>query len=287
MSVAKTRQVLVEVKGGMGNQLFQIAFALHLQGSTGLNPKLIARKNRFVIPEILRLCEHLGLEKADRFERLKAEFGEVLSIGVGNQDLSISELIEKSSGLPRNVILSGYFQNISWPSSVEHNLMSAFSQLYLDESGEKPPAGQKLAWHVRRGDYTTSVNQEIYGLLPLRYYQEASIGHFAQDPEEVVVFCEDRKELDADFQAFVSEKNVDIFDRGSGFSDFKTLIHLSKSENIVIANSTFGWWAAWLSERFGFAKTICFPSPWSRLEIEKPWIPDSWIPIESWLAHDK
>ena len=56
---------------------------------------------------------------------------------------------------------------------------------------------------------------------------------------------------------------------------------MSRCKNFIIANSTYSWWAAWLSESKN--KIILCPDP-VRFDIENYWsqsdlIPRNWIKI--------
>lgn len=65
-------------------------------------------------------------------------------------------------------------------------------------------------------------------------------------------------------------------------SDAETLILMSHASRIVIANSTFSWWAARVN---GSNKTVIAPEKWFRgLPDPEFLIPNNWIKVKSyWL----
>ena len=65
-------------------------------------------------------------------------------------------------------------------------------------------------------------------------------------------------------------------------SDAETLILMSLASRIVIANSTFSWWAARVN---GSNKTVIAPEKWFRsLPDPEFLIPNNWIKLKSyWL----
>lgn len=94
-----------------------------------------------------------------------------------------------------------------------------------------------VALHIRRTDYVTNANHTV---LSLDYYENA-LNEF-DDECEVVIFSDDpdwcinQKLFDSD-RFMVSETNNNYLDM--------CLMTLCKGH--IIANSSFSWWGAWLS----------------------------------------
>ena len=108
-----------------------------------------------------------------------------------------------------------------------------------------------IALHVRRGDYLT--NAKNHPPCTKRYYRRA-LKHFDRH-REVVVFSDDpdwcrRQRLFSGDRFTVSESGDSLVDLCS-----MTLCH-----DFIIANSTYSWWGAWLSENV--EKRVVAPGHW-------------------------
>lgn len=103
------------------------------------------------------------------------------------------------------------------------------------------------AMHVRRGDYVTNPPGTM-NALPLSYYKEA----LAREPEgQLVIFTDDPAYCEQNFP------EADLIFNGEG-QDYVDLFAMAACNRFIISNSTFSWWAAWLS---GLAHVV-YPDPW-------------------------
>lgn len=131
-------------------------------------------------------------------------------------------------------------------------------QLY----GEGIEPIDQVAIHVRRGDY---VNNPFYvDLMQTQYYSRA-MDEFPN--AEFLVFSDDIEWC----------KNQTIFS-GCEFSEGKTEIEdlnlMAGCRGIIMANSSFSWWAAYLSN----AKVIA-PKAWYADKIDRTKLLSSWETI--------
>ena len=64
----------------------------------------------------------------------------------------------------------------------------------------------------------------------------------------------------------------------NGFEDYEDLLSISKCKHQIISNSTFGWWGAWLNNYK--KKNVIFPKNWFRLkENPQNLFPKNWTKI--------
>jgi hypothetical protein len=178
---------------------------------------------------------------------------------------------------PDHVSLQGYFQTEKYFKHIESEIREDFT--FRDEilkpckemisSVENP-----LALHVRRTDYLT--NSENHFNLPLEYY-EAALKHFEND-RNVIIFSDDSEwcksqELFSDDRFMVSENTDNRVD----------LCLMSLCNDFIIANSSYSWWAAWLSSNKN--KKVIAPVQWfgktgyTKDHDTKDLIPDDWTRI--------
>ena len=99
--------------------------------------------------------------------------------------------------------------------------------------------------HVRRGDYLTS--GQFIGALPATYYRDALawISSRVENPH-FFVFSDDPNWVKENFPIAARADYMDHSGPDSTFQDFHLM---SECRHHIIANSSFSWWAAWLSSR--------------------------------------
>ena len=153
---------------------------------------------------------------------------------------------------PDWVSLYGFFQSEKYFLNVRDELLEDFTfrdglketaKTFLDQ------CDSPVALHIRRTDYAKYSHHPI---LPLSYYQEA-LSKFPPN-RTVIIFSDDPKwcyeqELFADDRFLVSD-NDHLLD----------LCMMTLCSDFIIANSSFSWWGAWLSESPN--KKVIAPKKW-------------------------
>lgn len=127
-----------------------------------------------------------------------------------------------------------------------------------------PERTDMVAIHVRRGDY---VNHPFYvDLSETPYYRDAML----QFPDaDFIVFSDDLEWC----------KQQPVF-KGYEFSEGKTELEdlnlMTSCIGHIIANSSFSWWAAFMSP---FTRKVVAPLAWHPDGIERTKLPENWIKI--------
>ena len=152
----------------------------------------------------------------------------------------------------------GYFRDFEVDIRREFQFLSAPSEVnakYLMQIN----SSNSVCVHVRRGDYVSIPDtNKRFGLLPLEYYRTALeiMGRELSKPI-FFIFSDDpawtKENLILNHPTFYIEHNVGV----SNVDDFRLM---RECKHFVIANSTFSWWAAWLSENK--QKTVIAPKQW-------------------------
>ena len=80
----------------------------------------------------------------------------------------------------------------------------------------------------------------------------------------------------------LSEMKVRILSPGDGYSDIEQLALMAKFRRIVVANSSYSWWAARLSHE---NPKVVAPYNWYKsMKQPNDLIPDDWIQVKNkWL----
>lgn len=177
----------------------------------------------------------------------------------------------------KNIDLKGYLQSEKYFEHSIEKVADIFrfkNEFVIDCLSQFPQAFEKqtIALHIRRGDYVG--NHAYVNLSPL-YYISALDEHFPDwRSMNLIFFSDDINYCKLHFgcleNAFFSE----------GKSDIQDLCLMSKCKNFILSNSTFAWWAAWLSGTYG--KVIrpkeYFAGGLKERTNDKDLWPERWIP---------
>lgn len=150
-----------------------------------------------------------------------------------------------------NVVVDGFFQSEKYFKKYRSDIKKIFQikslyKEYLLNKYKSIINDESCVLHVRRGDYLTA--RELI-VLDTEYYKRAvnSLG----DNYTYVIFSDDIHWCKSNFD-FIKKK---IFiEEGDNLLE---LYLMSFFKNHIIANSTFSWWGAWLSE----SSNVYMPNP--------------------------
>jgi hypothetical protein len=230
------KRLTVELKQGLGNQLFQLAFLLYLSKKTRLQLFLKTLES----PKI----KHSKLEYFTTiFQKWKINYSdsEINTVLYENNNLCYESWDEKINILKGNIKVVGYFQRYEYVDTVYDEFVDS---LTFDTTILKkyPNISNKFFIHVRGGDYKTNPSFNIN----LEDYYETCM---KKNPDEqFIIFTNDvpyAKKLLPNIE-IIEENEVD------------TLFLMSKCRGCICANSTFSWWGAYLNRN----RPIYFPSVW-------------------------
>ena len=133
---------------------------------------------------------------------------------------------------PRRIVLDGWFQRYEYYRPFRSRIRH---WLRFDPSIQTPGSGDGLVLHVRRMDYVT-----VGWALPFSYYEEAIERAGAGRAGVWIV-------TDAPSDPFLRrfKKFRPKFFSGSTMED---LAFLTQARRVVLSQSTFSWWAAFLGD---------------------------------------
>ena len=211
---------------GLGNQLFCIA-----------NTLSYARDNQ-KIPLFPRIKSMDSINKYSNIFYKNLNIG--LDIDIYNIDYEeASFCYNKIPFLENNVKLRGYFQSDKYFNHNRDFILESLNIKYLQGEviNKYGDYSGFISIHVRRGDYLYLKN--YHGVLELDYFKEATI-LFPKD-SKFMIFSDDIEWCKSNF-GFLKDKEF-----SSCQEDWEDLILMSTCKGHIISNSTFSWWAAWLS----------------------------------------
>jgi hypothetical protein len=285
----QNNEITVKLVGGLGNQLFGYFAGLDVAVHRNLELRIDISdiKNKLTVhnSSIESFSLHGSLFSRpikNKFVlRLRNRIHKILRKQIASN--YFSNLIGYDPNIydvPRGVTLNGYFQT--------HIHYRNVSKLIKEISLVNPSGwylkkldyinnNKVLAIHVRRGDYEKYAND--YGLLSSNYYKAAlELMRNYYNFSEIWVFSDDIDKARKLLQDIVGE-NVEWVDPTEIPDDAEALMLMSRAKSLIIANSTFSWWAAIFNSNNG---CIIAPEKWYRnMEDPNDLIPPEWLKIKS------
>lgn len=261
--------IIMKMKGGLGNQMFEYALARRL--SLEYNQHLVLDTFSYIRDRKRNLELDNYNVKYDSKNGLKTFFYNILyKIYKENLNNKFKVSLEKKLFVFQDEIfqykysyLNGYWQNPKYFESIRDILLEDFR--YKGELTEVEEqiiqtiqSQNSVAVHFRRDDYLNQENTSFFEVQSLDYYSQA-INHMKKKIPQACfyVFSDDidwcknnLKEID----------NVVFIDGTTSSSHHIDFLIMKSCKHFIIANSTFSWWAAWLSESEN--KQVIIPNKW-------------------------
>ena len=281
--------MVVELFGGMGNQMFQYALFLKLK-HLGVDVKFdiseydkedklrkysldvfnINKENDSTIEG-----ETLLFKIANRLQKNGLIFDEMVGDRVGHYR---PEVFQQS----KYTRIRGYWQNEKYFSDVSNLVRCTYS---FDEKkinnknielGNLMSSVDSVSVHIRRGDYLDEVNQRIYGgICDEKYYKKAISQIKSLVPEAVLyVFSDDLEWVKEN----IIRDDMTLIDWNKEDDSWQDMYLMSRCKHHIIANSTFSWWGAWLGDNDD--KIVISPNKWFANRESTEIICDDWIRIK-------
>ena len=134
-----------------------------------------------------------------------------------------------------------------------------------------------VSFHVRRGDFLTVDNIELFGEICNIEYYNCAIAEIEKyiDMPHYFVFSNDLDWVKSN----IKFSNVTFVEGNKGSNSWIDLYLMTKCKSNIIANSSFSWWGAWLNQNLN--KIVICPSKFSIIDINSDVYPNGWIKIDS------
>lgn len=291
-------RVEINLMGGLGNQLFQIATAYAYAISRGYKLKLPdaqtlnvgrSRPTYWNTPLLLQFSawhvDSYNIPKLITHSLIESSFHYT---PLNERVITISE-----TETSQRIRMHGYFQCWRYFDHIYDKIISdiipvsrlgdSIREKYKSNlsalGGNTDGCCQYVSLHFRRGDYLSL--DDVHPVLPVSYYENALRSIFAH-PDIfnaisvdvcILYFCE-QEDIDdvmhmirhlqricsADFSSLA---NITFIRAPSSSDDWEQLIMMSLCDFNVIANSSFSWWGAYLqSKNRGKTCRVFYPVRW-------------------------
>lgn len=287
--------IIVRLKGGLGNQLFQYAFGYILSKKNKSDLKLdiewfdtegkvpwLKRRfyelDKFNIPSA-EIIKHKDIPMIARFfgtrivRRLLAVV-KVDNIKIGNWLIVATTAAFNYMELPNseNILLNGYFDNHAavYMKGYVEALRSEFK--YKECSEETRRLLQRIkaeknttSIHIRRTDQMHDTGHKA----DLDYYERAIDFMLGKEPHTTFfMFSDDIEWCKA---VFGEHENIVYATNREDSDTLGDFIGMMACQNNIIAYSTYSWWAAMLNENL--EKIVIAPNFYDSVEF----LPEDWI----------
>lgn len=263
--------------GGLGNQLFEYAYYIWLKSK-------FPNKKIYAFYPAIGLAAHNGLEIDKRFNVNLPKTSIIANI-IGHIIFNLNRILRRlklplwstctSTNCKYNRIFHcDYWQNKKYildTFDIDFKLgeISIKNQQLIDLIHKK----DVVSVHIRRGDYLDSKNVVTYGGICTDIYYKK-------------VFSEVENKVENPFFLFFSDdphfikehyhyENMIIVDWNKKEDSIWDMYLMSKCSYMVLANSTFSYWAARLNKN---AKIVWCPNKWTNVN-EPDIIDNKWIKV--------
>lgn len=289
--------IIAQLQGGLGNQLFQYATARSLahqrQASLILDHSWFTRGYRDVTPREL-LLSSLNIKGAlitfeslrNRPKRIRRILQHLLPI----EPYIFCErapyrfdpdLLRAPSFKSQNLYLMGYWQSFRYFEPIKALLQTEICPLapldrhyqdYLKLIQQKNSA----MVHVRRGDYVHLASAaKVHGFIGLDYYHQGMKAILDRNPDvHFFVFSDDLQWTKDNLPYQDRITFVESLEEGDAV--IQELELMTHCQHHLTANSSLSWWAAWLAKNES-GLVIC-PSHWT-VDLSMNWndlLPAHW-----------
>lgn len=281
MSKFENNSIIGYLTGGLGNQLFIIAttYAYSLEHTKQFyltkTWKGISQSRPFYWNTLLKnvpkeyLVEPYEIDKFPRYKEPTFAY-------------------QKIPKFNQNQVLDGYFQSPKYFEKYEfeiQKLLELPSELVDFANDKLKDLEDKtlVMVHVRHGDYKKS--PDVHHILNLEYYQNA------KQTMEVKLGFRPTYVYFSDDIPWVT-KNFDLIDSDIIIQcdkDYEEFAVMQQCDHFIIANSSFSWWTAWLSQKSLQNKIVIAPIKWFASKGPQNWYdiyPDNWIVLQEPIKDD-
>lgn len=289
--------IVIRIWEGLGNQLFQYAFARKLQ-TMGKEVYLDTTEDHFTdysyfystrkysldfFPLKIQQASPQILQNFDFIKRNTRTDQIIYDLSVTGlwkykyiEEKHLLDFREEYYRLRGNYYIKGLFQRPSFIQDIRETLIKEIRPINKIKISKQLStilnAPNTVSVHVRKGDYKISP----HSYLPMQYYKKAI--EYADSHISNAQYLFFSTDMDWVKEGLGKKDNYFYIDELGKFEDYEELLIMSRCANNIITNSTFSWWAAWLNQNVN--KIVLAPNGWSGSKIISDYIVlKDWIRI--------
>lgn len=257
--------IIIEVAGGLGNQLQQYALYKKFQ-SLGKEVRLDIswfreeNQSRMLAKRELELNYFEGLEykicTLKEKEKLAGGGGRAGKLRRKLLPFTIHHMREERIYHPEllsysDMYISGYFACEKYYADILPKLRESIrfpkgGSPQNQELAEEMQSCNSVSMHIRRGDYLDENNREMFGGICTEEYYEQAIKMIKEEVPDArfYIFSDDAAYVKGKYQG----EDYTVVDINHGRDSFYDIWLMSNCRHNICANSTFSFWGARLNE---------------------------------------
>lgn len=292
---------IVNVIGGLGNQMFQCAFAIALQKVyTDEAVKLdISHFNGYGLHngyEVTEIFHHYPIPVADR--------SELRSVSRYIPNYKLSRAVRRYLPKRKTEYLQSYRQSYIYDATTlkgndgyhyyegywmcpayfdfcKEDVIEAYTFPEFDTDENKEYArllemNNSVTIHVRRGDYVGA--ESFKDICTLTYYKNAiREAKTVIDKPVFFIFSNDPQWCKENLGELFGDDKVMFVGNNKGKESYRDMQLMALARCNILANSSFSWWGAYLNKRAD--QVVCCPEKWVNNMEHKDHYVKGWIKI--------
>ena len=294
---------IVNLLGGLGNQMFEYAMYLALRNAHPDEEILCSTRSfrGYGLHNGYELERIFGIQVKEaslwQLARLAYPFWNYRTWQIANHllpkrksmTLGITEIPYDKREVERTdaVFYDCYWQNEEYFKQIRPIILDTFQfPVFMDEKNrllaEKLRTRNAVSCHVRRGDY---LKHPMMCVCTPDYYTRA-IHKMNQlvKPDLYCIFSDDIEWCREHIGNLCEGKEVVYVDWNKGEESYRDMQLMSLCKHNIIANSSFSWWGAWLNQNE--TKVVMAPEDWMNKRVINEPICKDWIRIERGMMRD-
>jgi hypothetical protein len=270
---------VIEISGGLGNQLFQYAFARKLRQDVGIAPvlsllgyKRMKHQQRrdveihsFLNSEfqyfpgknigrgLTSFCENLQVKNAwNTNNQLLQTISETSPFNAQNID-------KASNGLYKSSLISLHYWEDIFDQTIAIIYGAIATKCAIPDGNHPLPNEDVLGIHIRRGDYISNPKtRNFHGFCSEQYYLDAAEIMLSNraNIRSILVFTDDQASCLPIIRRMQEFGLPVSFNQAS--NPVLGLFEMGLCGQLIGSNSTYSWWAA----HTGIRKVSIFPANW-------------------------
>ena len=271
--------IIAELRGGLGNQMFQYACgrskAIQLKTEIKVDTRTLEQSvddNNLTAREFELNIFKAKINIANKKElELFSPTTILLKIWYRwlksyryyvENSFKYDNFFEASKG---NILICGYWQTEKYFLNYLNVIREDFTFILPKNNQtlaleERIHQSNAVSIHVRRGDYVSlqSANN-FHGLADLQYYKKAilAVEKHITNPM-YFVFSDDTQWVKENL--LKERKDMIVVEHNYGKDSWQDMYLMSRCKHNIIANSSFSWWGAWLNTNI--QKIVIAPKQW-------------------------
>ena len=287
--------ITCDLRGGLGNQLFEIFATISYSIKASIPFKFLNIKSMGGETCTIRYTfweTFLSNLKPFLIESLQHPIHIIKEKRFTYNELPVHEMFN------RDTIIYGYFQSYKYfyqnfdsisrligIVQMKNKLLEKLQTIYRENIINEQSMENTISMHFRIGDYKKV--PDFHPILKYEYYHYSLNRIQTIYPNNIFTiyyFCEEEDIKDVSSKISVLKINFPnyTFIRGDNtLADWEQMLFMSCCHHNIIANSSFSWWSAYFNNKMD--RIICYPSVWfgERANIDtRDLCPQEWIKID-------